>query len=78
MKDVHCIDQPLSFKLPINHGKQTVKLKIDFCQQVTSSLEKERNQGEQRPADSLSTGARGAVARMLQSPGAPFLTEMSA
>lgn len=45
MKDVHCIDEPLSFKLPINHGRQTVKLTIDFCQRVASSSEKREEPG---------------------------------
>lgn len=52
-------------------------LRLIFVNGLRAARRRERNQGEQRrPADSLSAGARGAVARMLQRPGAPSMARM--
>lgn len=62
MKDVHSIDGPLNFKLPINHGKQTVKLQIDFCQQIMMAGEERGSRWNQKTRQTV-LGQRGCSKR---------------
>lgn len=53
----------LVLKLPINHGKQTVKLKIDFCQQIMMCWGRVRKQVEPNDKTAFVLGQRGCSRR---------------